>query len=106
MDGVDEAVRRLIDEILLSDIYREYDAQRKKVNQFPELKAQIDEYRSRYFEVQRSGSNVLEKIDEFEREYSALREDPLVIGFLKAELAFCRMIQDINSRIVDATHFE
>lgn len=106
MNGVDEATRRLIDEILLSDVYKEYDEQRKMINKYPELKAQIDEYRSLNFEMQRSGGNLLEKMDIFEREHGYLREDPRVMSFLKAELAFCRMVQGINSRIVEATHFE
>ena len=106
MNGVNEAVRRLIDELLLSDIYKEYDRQRKKVNQLPELKEKINEFRSRNYEMQRSDDNALDKIEEFEREYADFREDPLVSDFLAAELAFCRMIQEINTRIAEAMHFE
>ncbi|MBR1931559.1 MAG: YlbF family regulator [Lachnospiraceae bacterium] len=106
MNGVNEAVRRLIDEIQISDTYREYDAQRQKVNQFPELKEKIDEFRSRNFELQRSEDNALDKIEEFEKQYADFREDPLVADFLAAELAFCRMIQEINTKIADAIHFE
>ena len=106
MNGVNEAVRRLIDEIMISDTYKEYDTQRRKVNQLPELKEKIDEFRARNYEMQRSDDNALEKIEEFEKEYADFREDPLVSDFLAAELDFCRMIQAINTQIADAVHFE
>lgn len=106
MSGVDKALQQLIAEILVSDTYKEYDIQRNKVNQVPDLKAKIDDYRVRNFELQMSEDNALDKIDQFEREYANFREEPLVSDFLAAELAFCRMIQDINTKIAEAMHFE
>ena len=105
-NGVNDAVRRLIDEIMLSDVYREYDTQRKKVNLYPELKEQIDDFRMCNYEFQRDEDGALEKIEEFERKYEKFRENPLVSDFLAAELAFCRMIQDINTQIAESMHFE
>ena len=49
---------------------------------------------------------VFEKIEAFEREYEDFRENPLVDDFLSAELAFCRMMQKYNDRIMDAIDFE
>ncbi len=106
MHGIDKAVGNLIEEIMVSDIYREYDIQRNKVNEQPELKAKIDEFRTRNFELQTSDDTALEQIDQFEREYSDFRENPLVSDFLAAEVAFCRMIQEINESITQAIHFE
>ena len=34
------------------------------------------------------------------------RKNPLVDAFLNAELDFCRMIQEINGKIVEAVNFE
>ena len=106
MNGVEEAVRHLIDAVLESDTYHEYDRQRKKVNQVPDLKEQIDDFRVRNFELQMSDDNALEKIEQFEREYATFRENQLVSDFLSAELAFCRMVQGINTRIAEAINFE
>lgn len=106
MHGVNKALENLIAEIMLSDIYKEYDTQRNKVNEQPELKEKIDEFRTRNYELQTSDDTALEQIDQFEREYSDFRENPLVSDFLAAELAFCRMIQDINESITQAIHFE
>ena len=106
MSKLDNAVERLIEAILDSEIYREYDAQRNRVNQYPELKAQIDEFRKRNFMLQRSEDNAFEKIEQFEKEYADFRENTLVSEFLAAELAFCRMMQDINLQVTEAVHFE
>lgn len=105
MSNIDSSIQQLIASILESETYKEYDLQRNRVNQNPELKKQINEYRRRNFELQ-SNNSAFEKIDEFEREYTKFREIPLVADFLAAELAFCRMMQDVSIRIVAALNFE
>ncbi len=107
MSKIDSAIEQLVAEILNTEEYHAYDEQRNKVKQFPELKAKIDEYRERNYLIQISeDGNTLEKLEAFEREYSDFRENPLVNDFLAAELAFCRMMQDVNLRITEAVHFE
>ncbi len=106
MGEIDSALEHLITAILNSQEYREYDTQRNRVKQYPELKAQIDEFRKRNFQLQTSDDNAFDKIDQLEKEYSELIENPLVSGFLDAELAFCRKMQDINLRLTEAMHFE
>lgn len=106
MDKIDQSLQQLIEDILASDIYRAYDEQRKLVNEQPELKAQIDAYRIRNFELQNSENINFEQIDQFEREYASFRENRLVADFLAAELAFCRLWQDIGARLTEAMHFE
>lgn len=107
MSKVANAVEQLIAEILSSDEYRAYDEQRNKVKKYPELKAQIDEFRERNFLIQTSDDeNSMEKLETFEKEYSDFRENPLVSDFLAAELDFCRMMQGVNLRITEGVHFE
>ena len=104
--SIDRAMNQLILAIRDSDTYKEYMTQLERVKQQPELKKQIDDYRARNFELQ-TGSDVrFEQIDQFEKEYEGFRENPYVSDFLAAELAFCRMMQDINIRITEAMHFE
>lgn len=105
MDNVENSVKQLIAAILESDTYKEYDLQRNKVNQNPELRKQIDEFRRRNYELQTHNS-AFDKIDEFEKEFAGFREIPLVSDFLAAELAFCRMMQDVNIKITAALNFE
>ena len=49
---------------------------------------------------------LFDRVDAFERDYREWKKDPRVTTFLDAELAFCRMIQDANMRIVEAMQFE
>ena len=106
MDKIEISLQQLIADILASDIYRKYDIQRIRVNAIPELKAQIDEFRRRNLELQTDENTTIAQIDSFEREYARFRENPIVDDFLAAELAFCRLMQDINLRLTDAMHFE
>lgn len=106
MSKIDRAVEAFIAVIMDTEEYKEYDAQRNRVKQFPELKAQIDDYRTRKFLFQTREDTTFEQINDFEREFEDFREKPLVSDFLEAELAFCRLIQSINTRITEAVHFE
>ena len=67
---------------------------------------QIDDFRTRNFELQTSGDCAFDKLEAFEKEYEGFRENVLVDEFLAAELAFCRMMQEINIRITEAMQFD
>lgn len=103
-----KAVDRLVEEIKQSDTYVEYDFQRDKLKKQPELFAKVKEYRQRNFDLQNSeqGDDLFEKIDAFEREYEDFLAIPLVADFLEAELAFCRMMQEVNMRMTAELDFE
>lgn len=103
---MESALQQYIQEILDSREYREYAESRDKVKQYPELKKQIDEFRTKNYEIQRSRDAAFEKLEEFEREYKDFMDLPMVSEFLEAELAFCRMMQQNNSIIMDAIQFE
>lgn len=106
MRNMEDAVQGFISAIKDSEEYRDYTREKEKVKQFPELKEQIDEYRRRNYEMQNSDDTVFENIEEFEREYADLWEKPLAADFLAAELAFCRMMQEVNLRVTESLDFE
>ena len=106
MNEVEEAVDGLINALLNSEVYREYQKRLEEVKQVPDLKSQIDAYRMRIYELQQSPDYAFDKMEQFQREYQTFRENPMVSDFLAAELAFCRMVQDIESRLVERIHFE
>lgn len=106
MDKIESSLQQLINDILDSEIYRRYDIQRIRVNAMPELKAQIDEFRRRNLELQTNEHTTFAEIDGFEREYARFRENPIVDEFLAAELALCRLMQELNLKLTDAIHFE
>lgn len=103
---MERALDAYIQEILDSPEYREYAGVLEKVKGDPDLKAQIDEFRARNYEMQTSKDTAFETIEAFQKEYEDFREIPLVSEFLAAELAFCRMMQQNNNIIMKAIHFE
>ena len=105
-ENVNEAVKQLVDAIRNTDAYLEYQRQLVRVKEQPELKRQIDDFRTRNFELQTSKDTNFDKIDQFTRENEAFRENPLVSDFLAAELAFCRMMQEIGLFVTDQMRFE
>ena len=92
-ENVNQAVEQMVQAIRNTDAYMEYRRQLARIKEQPELKKQIDDFRTRNFELQTSKDTNFDKIDQFTRENEAFRENPLVSDFLAAELAFCRMMQ-------------
>ena len=105
---VQKALEQLAQAVKESEVYREYRRQSEKVDNTGDMREKIDEYRVRNFELQNSvqTEDLLDKLDAFEREYEKFREDPLVEEFLDAELAFCRMMQEIDVKLAEAMDFE
>ena len=105
---VQEALEQLAQAVKESEVYREYRRQSERVDNAGDMREKIDEYRVRNFELQNSvqTEDLLDKLDDFEREYEKFREDPLVEEFLDAELAFCCMMQEIDVKLAEAMDFE
>lgn len=104
MNDFERETEGFIQKLYETETCREYFRQKEYVEQYPELKAQIDEFRQRNYRLQNeTDSNILfDEIDRFEREYEEFRKNPIVSDFLAAELAFCRMYQEINDKIAIA----
>ena len=105
-ENVNQAVEQMVQAIRNTDAYLEYQKQLARVKEQSELKRQIDEFRTRNFELQTSKDTNFDKLDQFTRENEAFRENPLVSDFPAAELAFCRMMQEIGLYVTDQMHFE
>lgn len=105
---VQKATDNFVEEIRKSSVYREYNFQKEKLKKQPELFASVVEFRQRNFALQKEtpAEELLDKLDDFEREYEEFRANPLVDDFLRAELAFCRMMQEVNVLITAELDFE
>lgn len=103
-----ESVVQFIDAIKGSTLYQEYNRQKEIIKQHPDLKERIDEFRERNFQLQNSleGLELLEQVEKLNQEYEETRSNPLVSDFLAAELAFCRMMQEINHQVAESLDFE
>lgn len=105
-------ITRETDQLLLAirqtDAYTNFEIQKKRINEFPELKKQVDDFRIRNFELQTGDNDIdlFEAISVFEKEYAEFREEPLVADFLAAELELCRMVQEVYARILGSVEIE
>lgn len=108
MTKVQQAVEDLLSVIKQTEEYTEYRCQLEKLKLQPELHRQVDAFRSENFELQSltPEDQLLQKTEQFEEKYRVLRENPLVMDFLEAELAFCRMMQETHLKITEGLQFE
>ena len=85
-----EAARQFAETIMASDTYKEYLFQREKIKKQPGLYEKVNEFRQRNFDLQNETD----------------AENPFVDDFLRAELAFCRMMQDVYVLLAEDIDFE
>lgn len=103
-----EATKKFAAYIQQSDTYKEYLYQREKLKKQPDLYDKVNEYRQKNFDIQNESDSedLFDRMEAFEREYAKFRENPMVEDFLRAELAFCRMMQEINVLLTAEIDFE
>ena len=95
-----KAVNQFLNEFQNSSAFRDYKYQKERIKKVPGMKDRINEFRKKRFEFQKyQGEDLFEKIDEFQREYQAFKEEPIVREYLAAELEICRLVQQIYGAI-------
>lgn len=99
-----EELDEFIVKLKKTQVYIEYEEQKKRICQQPELKQRVDDFRRRNYEIQTSvySENIFDEVERFQKESEHLRDNPIVHDFLAAELALCRMIQKVTTTIVEA----
>ncbi len=103
-----EAIKQFADRIMASDTYKEYLYQREKIKRQPDLYDKVNEFRQRNFDLQNEtdSEELFDRMEAFEKEYEKFRENPLVDDFLRAELGFCRLMQEVDLLLAQAIDFE
>ncbi|MCQ2081256.1 MAG: YlbF family regulator [Lachnospiraceae bacterium] len=97
-----------IEQLKTSDEYINYNHQLSVIKNFPDLMEKINAYREENFMIQNryEGDELFDKMEEFTNKYEPLLENPRVYDFIHSEAAFCRMIQEINTNIVEGLNFQ
>lgn len=105
---VDDKLEEFLKEIRHTDVAKKYDEIRAKIMENPQLAEQIDDFRRQNFRMQMQTfpDQMMDASDHFAQDHARFRENPLVQEFLEAELAYCRMLQEITSRIFDVIPLE
>ena len=107
-DSLEDATASYVKAIRDTAVYKKYCEQLERLKRNPEQYQKVNEFRRRNFEIQNTAQKdvLFDKMDAFEQEFEKFREDPVVDEFLRAELAFCRMMQEVNLYITEAVNFE
>ncbi len=105
---VEAAATKFVKSIKESDTYKAYYYQLERLKRNPELYEKVNEFRKRNYEIQNTSQvdELFDKMDAFEKEYKKFRENPVVDDFLRAELAFCRLMQEIYTYITGELDFQ
>lgn len=108
MKDVDQALDTFVGCIKESETYLRYMQERKKLELFPDLKRKIDEYRKQMYMLQKSGDGgrLFDEVERIEAESASLRDNRLASDFLASELALCRMMQNVYTKITAELEFD
>ncbi len=93
--------------IMESEEYQKYDMYRRLLNETPELKDRINEFRKANISLQMEGN--AQNRDEVQRlsaEYNDAMTSSVVREFLNAELILCKMLQQINLMLISDIELE
>ena len=104
MEELREAMQQFLTALKETETYRNYERYKELLTKNPDLKQKVDAYREKNFVFQQccDGDVIFEETDHLIREMEELRRDPLVHEFLKDELAYCKMIQNIRDYFLNA----
>jgi cell fate (sporulation/competence/biofilm development) regulator YlbF (YheA/YmcA/DUF963 family) len=104
---IDEKTFDLLEVVKESPEYQKYQEMKTRLKQEPELEKAVNELRRQTFEIQKMKHiDLYDEMDKLEEEKSRLFDTPIVEEYLAAELAFCRIIQRINWKLLEELDFE
>lgn len=106
MKETEKIINDFTERLKQTEEYKLYVKKRSRVQEYPGLREEINEFRRRNYMLQKSEGELFDEIDAFEREYEEFRANPVVEEYLQAELAVCRMMQEIYAEIAEAVDLD
>lgn len=103
MDELNTLVEELLAVVRSGEVYQIYRKEEEKMKQNPELLRRVDEFRANNFYLQQEadGDSLFEVTERLQQESLELRRDPQVNAYLDAELALCRLLQQVCKKVID-----
>ncbi len=93
--------------LLESEEYQKYDVYRKMLNETPELKAKVNNFREANVRMQMDGrAQDKNEVQRLAAEYQDVLNNSVVREFLNAELILCKMVQQVNLMLVSDLELE
>ena len=103
-----EATDTLANTIKSTSIYMEFQSALQDLQKYPELKAMADEFRRQNYLAYHSLKEQISFADfgDFEEKRMELACYPQIERYLNAEVALCRMLQEVESHLTAAMSFD
>ena len=96
------AVRKSLDDLIVSlencEDFKRYKAACTQVRMHPEKEQRLQEFRE--------SVDLFAETDRLEKEYADVYRDPMLQEFLSAEVAVCRIVQQVNREMINCLDFE
>lgn len=98
------SIEELKQSLLESEAFVRYQKVRAEVHNYPEKEYRLHEFRRKNYFLQNSREqlDLFTEEDRLEQEYADVYKDPL----LAAEVAVCRIIQQVNKELIGCLDFE
>ena len=108
MDGFDKLTDDYLKELKKSPVFKQYRDKYTALKKDEEMWEKVFEYRKLRHELQKNTSpdELYDKADWFERDHAYIYENKQAKEFLEAEVAMCRLVQDICLKITQSMDFE
>ncbi len=95
-DEISSKAYELKQKILESDEYQRYNLYKEELDEYPELKRKIQEFRKKNFEFQLDNSqDKVSKAHKLLEEYKEVLENSMTSAYLNSELALCKQLQHV-----------
>lgn len=108
MDSVNKNIMALRSSVQKCQIYKEYKKQEAIINSNPELAERVKRFRADNFRLQNESrkETLLQNAQQLAKESAELRRNPEVNAYLDAELALCRLVQQICKSITEGIEMD
>lgn len=105
---IKEATSVLVDTIRGTSVYMEFQGALEELKKYPELKAMTDEFRKQNFLAYDSlrQQTSFADFDILEERRIELSGYPQIERYLNAEVALCRMLQEVESQLTAGMCFD
>lgn len=108
MGEINESIERLLAAIKTSEEYLEYRKQEELITANPELWERVNMLRANNFRMQNDKSNedLIERAERLGEEFAELRKIPEVNAYLDAELALCKVLQNVCRTLIEGIEIQ
>ena len=108
---MDTEIRRRLEELVKAirsgEECRMFEEAKRRLDEEPDKRKKADDFRRKNFEFQNSEESMSSQAQAaMYREREALRRDPLIDEYLKAELVMCRLLRQITLIVMETVDLD